>query len=144
MLKRIKAAARGERNDRGGVAPRFGALELVTMTFNGLHRKFLRRFNLSSFLTSARITISRNSFVTPKVQGEMCEISEPWMFDLLTRLLPAKPGTFLDVGVNLGQTLLPVKMCEPSRRYVGVESNAQCFAYAERFIEINGLINSRS
>jgi FkbM family methyltransferase len=69
----------------------------------------------------------------------MCEISEPWMFDLLSRLLPSKQGTFLDVGVNLGQTLLAVKACEPDRRYVGVEPNPQCVAYAERLIELNHL-----
>jgi FkbM family methyltransferase len=68
----------------------------------------------------------------------MCGVSEPWMPDLLARLLPAKSGAFLDVGVNLGQTLLAVKACEPGRQYVGVEPNAHCVAYVERFIEMNG------
>lgn len=69
----------------------------------------------------------------------MCEVIEPWMYDLLSRLLPEKPGAFLDVGVNLGQTLIAVKACEPDRHYVGLEPNPHCVAYAEQLIRMNGL-----
>jgi FkbM family methyltransferase len=61
------------------------------------------------------------------------------MYDLLSRLLPEKSGAFLDVGVNLGQTLLALKACEPRRRYIGLEPNSQCVAYVESLIELNRL-----
>ena len=69
----------------------------------------------------------------------MCEPSENWMRDVLEALVPARGGTFLDVGVNLGQTLLFLKSVSPATRYVGVEPNPLCVAYAERMAELNSI-----
>ena len=80
-----------------------------------LHRKLLRRFDLPGMLSAASASVGGRTFLKPKVQGVMCEIAEPWVVDLLARLLPAKAGAFLDVGVNLGQTLLAVKAADPTR-----------------------------
>ena len=51
---------------------------------------------------------------------------EPWMFPLLGALLRQFPGVFVDVGVNVGQTLTKVKAIEPGRSYVGFEPNPVC------------------
>lgn len=62
------------------------------------------------------------------------------MVDVLERLLELRPeGTFIDVGMNLGQTLLAVKALDPHRPYVGFEPNPQSFAYADRLIPLNNL-----
>ena len=53
------------------------------------------------------------------------------------------PATLLDVGVNLGQTLLAVKAIEPSRPYIGVEPNPLCVACTEKLIAINELSECR-
>lgn len=66
------------------------------------------------------------------------DLSEPWMFELLRRLLGAQMGTFVDVGVNMGQTLLKVLLLDPTRRYVGFEPNPLCVYYANLIIQANG------
>ena len=42
-----------------------------------LHRKLLRRFDMPGMLSAAPVSVGRRSFLTPKVQGDMCEIAEP-------------------------------------------------------------------
>lgn len=61
--------------------------------------------------------------------------TEPWMADLLAQLMPARHGLFVDVGVNLGQTLTKVKAIEPGRPYLGFEPNPACVAFTEQLIE---------
>lgn len=60
---------------------------------------------------------------------------------LIAALLRSYPGTFLDVGVNLGQTLLKVVTLEPTREYIGFEPSAACCGYVERLIARNHLTN---
>ena len=63
---------------------------------------------------------------------------EMYLLDLLRALLPDHPGAIVDVGVNIGQTLAKAKLADPARPYYGFEPNPACFAYLERFIEVNG------
>jgi FkbM family methyltransferase len=111
--------------------------------FEKLQRKVVRRLHWPAMLAAAPLEIAGRVFVTPKIDNVMCDLSEPWMADLLAKLLPLKPGTFLDVGVNLGQTLLVVKALDAARRYVGVEPNPHCVAYAEKLIALNVLTDCR-
>src|SRR5688572_4500787 len=64
---------------------------------------------------------------------------EPWMNRTLQRLIERSEGAFVDVGVNLGQTLLKVKTLAPDARYIGFEPNPLCVTYVRRLIAINGL-----
>jgi FkbM family methyltransferase len=66
---------------------------------------------------------------------------EPWMLPLIKLLLKKKSGAFIDVGVNLGQTLLKVIACEPNRTYYGFEPNALCYSYVSELNRVNGLKN---
>lgn len=63
---------------------------------------------------------------------------EPWMVHLVQRLLPLKSGAFIDVGVNLGQTLIRVRCADRDVRYVGFEPNPACVYYVNHLIEVNG------
>ena len=68
--------------------------------------------------------------------------SEPWMKELLTKLLPDFPGTFIDVGANVGQTLIKVR--EVSQvDYIGFEPNPICNSYLAELIKRNGYTNCR-
>lgn len=89
-------------------------------------------------LRRLRLEIAGRTAVSPVIGGAFCVPSEPFMVDLLSRILPAKPGLFVDVGVNLGQTLLAVKSIDRSRAYLGFEPNPDCAYYAERLIAANG------
>jgi FkbM family methyltransferase len=62
---------------------------------------------------------------------------EPWLDRALGALLQTADGAVVDVGVNLGQTLLKVKTLRPDARYVGFEPNPQCVVYVRRLIAEN-------
>ncbi len=64
---------------------------------------------------------------------------EDWMDDLLSQLgSKIKSGTFIDVGVNIGQTLLKVKKNFPSEIfYIGFEPNPNCVNYCHKLISTN-------
>jgi FkbM family methyltransferase len=62
---------------------------------------------------------------------------EPGIFGAFGRLFKLRTGTFFDVGVNVGQTLLKVKVLDPDRPYVGFETNPRCCQYVEELIRVN-------
>jgi len=91
------------------------------------------------FDRSYREKVDGKSFVIPIINGRKTYVSEPWMSAVLRRLFERKAGAFVDVGVNLGQTLLKVAAIDPARRYVGFEPNPACVDYAWKLIEKNKL-----
>lgn len=64
---------------------------------------------------------------------------EPHVYRTIKRVLAQKQGTFIDVGVNVGQTLLSVLSIDPSRPYVGFEPQIACAFFVDQFISDNGL-----
>jgi FkbM family methyltransferase len=64
--------------------------------------------------------------------------AELWLNRTLDVLLKSSRGAFVDVGVNLGQTLLKVKTLRPDVPYVGFEPNPTCVTYVRRLIAANG------
>ncbi len=97
----------------------------------------LRR--LGMFDRSYREKIDGRTFIIPIVNGRKTYASEPWMADVIRYLFERKSGAFVDVGVNLGQTLLKVAAIDPAREYVGFEPNPACVDYAWKLIEKNKL-----
>jgi len=66
--------------------------------------------------------------------------AEHWMKDVLKRLMDTQPQkAFLDVGVNVGQTLLTVKSINNEVPYYGFEPNPLCVSYVTDLIEANHL-----
>lgn len=68
---------------------------------------------------------------------------EPFMDTLIKRLVPLFPGVFIDVGVNVGQTLIKARSAFPEIRYVGFEPNPVCVRYAQRVIAANRYADAR-
>ncbi len=68
-------------------------------------------------------------------------ITESWMIDLLKNLLPLKEGAFIDIGANVGQTLIKLKCVDPDIQYFGFEPNPLCVNCAMKLIEKNGFEN---
>lgn len=64
-------------------------------------------------------------------------ISEKWLVRIIKEILKITKGIFIDVGVNLGQTLLKVKSVKPEQDYYGFEPNPMCYYYAEKLILLN-------
>jgi len=59
------------------------------------------------------------------------------MGQILKVLLKKKSDAFLDVGVNIGQTLCQVKSIDFKRVYFGFEPNPACNMFVEELIRIN-------
>lgn len=97
-------------------------------------RKLATRF--LNFSVPARIR--HNSYRIPIWGGmETPGVSDSWRVELYQRLIPMREGAFIDVGMNLGQTLLEVQAASPGHRYIGFEPNAMCVAYLQRLIQSN-------
>lgn len=65
-----------------------------------------------------------------------------WLARLLKKLVPREPGLFVDVGANVGQTMLSYKF-SGGIDYLGIEPNPTCVGFLDRVIEISGLSNYR-
>ena len=94
---------------------------------------------LGMFNRSYRETVDGKTFVIPIINGRKTYVSEPWMSVVIRHLFDRKKGAFVDVGVNLGQTLLKVAAIDSAREYVGFEPNPACVDYAWKLIEKNDL-----
>lgn len=64
-----------------------------------------------------------------------------WRPALFRRLASLVPGTFVDIGANLGQTLLDAREAMPNEAYVGFEPNPVCVDYLSELIDANGMAN---
>lgn len=101
-----------------------------------IKRWMLKVLKQSSLLEKLNLTltfsINGEPFRIPIIRG-ICDqnafMTEMWMVEVLERLLPLKPGTFIDVGANIGQTLLKLKAVSQSTPYLGFEPNPTCAAY---------------
>lgn len=69
--------------------------------------------------------------------------TEKWMSSILKTILNSSKGCFVDVGVNIGQTLIKVKSIDRNIDYIGFEPNPICVFYAEKLISINKLPNTK-
>jgi len=67
--------------------------------------------------------------------------SEPWMLQLIEVALREKKASFVDVGANVGQTLLAVKSIDPDCVYYGFEPNPACHTLLEELVRINSFKN---
>lgn len=79
----------------------------------------------------------------PVIEGQwpQYENYEPWLLTAIERIFARRPGAFIDVGANRGQTLIKVAAVDRTRRYIGFEPNLGCANFVERIIELNALSN---
>ena len=95
----------------------------------------LRRLNLN-----VRLDVNGKAVVVP-LRGQLGYANvagtEPWMIGLLTKLRPVYGGAFVDVGVNIGQTLIKAYSVFGKMTYVGFEPNPTCVAYCRELLELN-------
>jgi FkbM family methyltransferase len=97
--------------------------------------KLLPRLNLTF-----QVRVGERRFRVPVTQGiRLHPDLEPWLDLLLRKVLTARPGGFVDVGANLGQTLLKVKALFPAVDYSGFEPNPRCYCYVKDLIALNEL-----
>jgi FkbM family methyltransferase len=105
--------------------------------------KILKRFRLLKYL-NLKVSISCNckSVEIPIVQEigfSNLYLSEPWMTKLLQIILPIDERLFIDVGVNIGQTLIKLRSVSEKIEYIGFEPNSKCISYVDKLIRINNI-----
>jgi FkbM family methyltransferase len=67
---------------------------------------------------------------------------EPHLGVVIDRLLRERAGAFIDIGVNVGQTLCKLLATGQKRRYVGFEPQIACCFYVDQFIRTNGIADA--
>lgn len=107
--------------------------------------RLLRKIGLLKRISvNATIKINGHRFTIQIINGvglnQYLETGEPWMQTVLGKLIDPEK-VFMDVGVNLGQTLLKVKAVDPDIHYVGFEPNPFCVAYVHGLVKANGFKN---
>ena len=82
--------------------------------------------------------------VTRGIGFAHCLGYEGWLGIIMERLKTflAPDKAFIDVGVNVGQSLLVLKSLYPRIRYVGFEPNPVCVEYARDLIQMNKIENA--
>lgn len=107
-------------------------------SFNDRAAHFLLK-RLGFFNRSYKETVFGREFIIPIINGRKTYSSEPWMAEVIAKLFEIAPGAFIDVGVNLGQTLLKVAGLSQEREYLGFEPNPACADYAAQLALANRL-----
>lgn len=115
-----------------------GRLALRIRLFRAVLLPVLRRVNFS-----VKVSLNSRRFTIPVHGATGFFLEDDWMNRLLSRLLPEQADSgFIDVGANLGQTLLQVVSLRPEIFYVGFEPNVRAAHYVSDLIEENGLSRS--
>lgn len=93
----------------------------------------------------SRMSIGTRHFAIPILGGaglQNLRGEEPWLLPVLQVLLRLKRGAFLDVGMNVGQTLLKFLSVEhDGHDYYGFEPNPMAAAYTYKLIRSNNAAN---
>jgi FkbM family methyltransferase len=66
---------------------------------------------------------------------------EAWSDAVFGTVLSLRDGAFIDVGANVGQTLITVLSIDPERQYIGFEPQISGSFYIDQFITRNKLRN---
>ena len=66
---------------------------------------------------------------------------EPWFAAFMDRILKSDHPVIVDVGVNIGQTILKIASIKNNLTYIGFEPNPTSYAYTRKLIQANNLKN---
>lgn len=105
--------------------------------------RILNRLSVLEFFNLySKVTINNVSFKIPVLHsigfGNRGD-TEPWLNKVFANLLATADPLFIDVGVNLGQTLLKVKSIKPNIEYIGIEPSPTCVNYVNALVKANNI-----
>jgi len=107
--------------------------------------KVLQKLNLlSRFNFNLTKKLNDKIIKTPFINGGGLSnyvLKSDWLDSLITQFVKENKETFIDVGVNIGQSLLKVKTLKPSVEYLGFEPNSTCTSYTQQLVKSNGFTN---
>ena len=109
--------------------------------------KILRKLKLLDYFSLlGNIKVNNTQMRIPLINGLGYDLlnaarRECWLDNIIQSALKTKKGTFIDIGVNLGQTLLKVKSTQLHNKYIGFEPNSICSTYVKKLISVNNWHN---
>lgn len=62
---------------------------------------------------------------------------ETWFDDTLEKIIDKEDAVFIDIGANIGQTMLKVLPRFPTVSYYGIEPNPHCVSYLQELAKVN-------
>lgn len=104
--------------------------------------KKLKLLNYFNFVTN--ISLNEQNVKIPFINGIGLTnfiLKAEWLDSLIQGLIPETNGVFIDVGANIGQTLVRVKTIKPDLNYMGFEPNSSCIFYLQELIRVNNYQN---
>lgn len=105
--------------------------------YHVLPYKILRRIRKKVSIKAGenRLQIPLNSY------GSMKAIlwHPSWKTHLIQKILTFSDGAFVDIGANMGQTLLDFASVRKDADYYGFEPNSECIHYMNQIIRLNQL-----
>jgi FkbM family methyltransferase len=112
----------------------------IPINFKNAVKLLLSRFNFNTSLV-----LGRRKFIIPIIKNigfQNRNISnDDWFLKLLRSINIAENTSFVDIGVNIGQTLLKYRSC-CEERYWGFEPNPSCVYYLNQLIKENNILNA--
>lgn len=106
------------------------------VTFRALRKlKILNHVNLSK-----KIAYGHAQVTVPVVNGlgyPNLFLEPNWLYLLINHFFTKDGDTFIDVGANIGQTLIAVKSADKQIQYVGFEPSASCSYYLKLLVRRN-------
>jgi FkbM family methyltransferase len=69
---------------------------------------------------------------------ELAKWERSWKSELIERALKIRDGDFIDIGANIGQTLLDFRAIGNRSRYIGFEPNPISFSYLLKLVREHG------
>jgi len=118
------------------------------MSIRKLFFRSLRRIGILKYLNiNIRTTVNNCQVLIPIINEKgltnYLELSEIWMIDLVQKLFKNSivDGCFVDVGMNIGQTLIKIKSIDPDIDYIGFEPNPNCVYYLKKLVKANNYLN---
>lgn len=109
--------------------------------------RILKKINLIKFFNlKLNIRINTQVFQIPlfgTMGLENIAMRESWFTNILKVLLEktANNSVFVDVGANVGQTLIKFKSINNNMEYIGFEPNPACMKYLYALVEMNRFEN---
>ena len=88
------------------------------------------------------VRVAERTFRFPVLGGRHIPfelLEDQWRRQLFALLMPKDGSGFIDVGVNLGHTLIDLQCTAPMSRYVGFEPNVACVDYVHELLRLNAI-----
>jgi FkbM family methyltransferase len=110
--------------------------------------KLLSRIGILQYFNyTSTISLNNKTLKIPIIKGlGLCNLNQKhtWFTELIKQLYKHYPNhEFLDIGANVGQTLIQVQSAAPQWKYNGFEPNENCVFYLNILIKANDLTQSK-